>query len=300
MIMRYFDTCWDDLRNSPGWKGKVCLLALLNMIPVFGQIVTFGYAYGWAREAAWGMRNPLPRSIFENSDGMFWRRGWFSCVIAVAWSIVPGIITFAGSIMYEIGMGFEPLTYSSVATSQFNPSLFASGLALYFVGLCLSAFATVLSWVGCIRSAIYNKLKPGFQIGKIWKMARRDGFGLFKIFGMQLILYFATSMAISFAVLSVALITIIPLTCAIQANGSMAAPLTIALVWLIVVLLLTYVFVALVALMFQNLMVARAIGYWTLQFNVARWGRPNDPLPFEVDPQLRPQPSFEGNDPRVR
>ena len=82
MQIKYFQTAWNDLENSPGWFGKMCLLALVNIIPVFGQIVTYGYLYGWAREIAWGAHQPLPSSIFANDDGKFWRRGWFLFVIA--------------------------------------------------------------------------------------------------------------------------------------------------------------------------------------------------------------------------
>ena len=88
MQIRYYQTAWNDIKNSPGWFGKLCLLALLNFIPVFGQIVTYGYLYGWAREMAWGTHRPMPTSIFANDDGKFWRRGWFLCVIAFVFGLI--------------------------------------------------------------------------------------------------------------------------------------------------------------------------------------------------------------------
>ena len=74
MEIRYFRTAWDDLRQSPGWFGKIVLLALLNLIPIFGQIVSLGYLYGWAREIAWNVHEPLPEHIFGNEDGKLYRR----------------------------------------------------------------------------------------------------------------------------------------------------------------------------------------------------------------------------------
>ena len=38
--IQYFKSAWGDIKNSPGWFGKLCLLALINFIPIFGQIVT--------------------------------------------------------------------------------------------------------------------------------------------------------------------------------------------------------------------------------------------------------------------
>ena len=69
MQIKYFQTAWNDVKNSPGWFGKMCLLALVNFIPIFGSIVSYGYLYGWAREIAWGVHQPMPASIFSNDDG---------------------------------------------------------------------------------------------------------------------------------------------------------------------------------------------------------------------------------------
>ena len=60
----YFTTAWQDIRNTPGWIGKLLLLALLMFIPVFGWIVAAGYLLGWARDIAWGVHGPMPARIF--------------------------------------------------------------------------------------------------------------------------------------------------------------------------------------------------------------------------------------------
>ena len=40
--IQYFKSAWGDIKNSPSWFGKICLLALINFIPIFGQIVAYG------------------------------------------------------------------------------------------------------------------------------------------------------------------------------------------------------------------------------------------------------------------
>ena len=32
MNIQYFKSAWGDIKNSPGWFGKLCLLALLNFM----------------------------------------------------------------------------------------------------------------------------------------------------------------------------------------------------------------------------------------------------------------------------
>ncbi len=46
----YFSAAWGDITKSPGWFSKILRLGLLNLIPIFGVIVTYGYLYGWARD----------------------------------------------------------------------------------------------------------------------------------------------------------------------------------------------------------------------------------------------------------
>ena len=88
MQIKYYQTAWNDIKNSKGWFGKLCLLALVGLIPIFGQIVIFGYLYGWARDVAWGVHEPMPAKIFGNEDGKLYRRGWFIFVLVFVFSLV--------------------------------------------------------------------------------------------------------------------------------------------------------------------------------------------------------------------
>ena len=43
----YFNAAWQDIKNTPGWFGKLILLSLLSFVPIFGWLVVLGYLYGW-------------------------------------------------------------------------------------------------------------------------------------------------------------------------------------------------------------------------------------------------------------
>ena len=291
--IQYFKSAWGDIRNSSGWFGKLCLLALLNFIPVFGQVVTLAYLYGWAREIAWGTHEPLPAHIFSNEDGKFWRRGWFVLVLMAVFALIPQIIMRLGQ--YWQGLGF---TYSYFGTQSVdNPLLVGFGGALVLVGWLAAILMGVLSWIGSMRISIYDRLSSGFQLGKIWKMLRHDTKGVLKIFGMELavgiILGIIVSIVVTVLVFVVVSVGIAGLVNAgysmqtIQYMSSVQAArmmmqffITAGPVGLIAILV--SLFLISISSVFVSMLVARAIGYWTMQFEVAKWGGQDDPMPFEV------------------
>ena len=59
----YFSAAWNDVKSSQGWLGKMFLLGLIAFIPVFGPVVLLGYAFGWARDIAWGVHMPMPANL---------------------------------------------------------------------------------------------------------------------------------------------------------------------------------------------------------------------------------------------
>ena len=80
----YFSAAWNDVKSSQGWLGKMFLLGLIAFIPVFGPVVLLGYAFGWARDIAWGVHMPMPARIFGNEDGLLYRRGLIVFCLALA------------------------------------------------------------------------------------------------------------------------------------------------------------------------------------------------------------------------
>lgn len=144
-------------------------------------------------------------------------------------------------------------------------------------------------WVGTIRMTMYDRLGTGLQFGKIWTMIKKDFGGLMRIFGM----------AILFDLVGGIIIGIVALIIVVAVLGATVAPLifmssngmysdsamfgyvlTLIMTMFPVVLVLSYVWFVYSA--FIELLVARAVGYWTRQFDVSAWGTKDDPLPFEV------------------
>lgn len=54
---------WEDVRNTKGWFGKVCLLALLDFVPILNWVIQ-GYALRWARQLFFGKVEEMPSKVF--------------------------------------------------------------------------------------------------------------------------------------------------------------------------------------------------------------------------------------------
>ena len=292
MQIQYFQTAWDDIKNSEGWFGKLCLLALVGLIPIFGQIVTLGYLFGWAREIAWGVHEPMPAKIFGNEDGKLYRRGWFIFLVTFVFGLIPSIVTSIGSMLQGTGM----YAVINAGTSVSVGAQSTAGGLLYLVGIVLAFFMELLAWVASMRVAIYDTLSSGFQFGAIWKMFRHDTNGILRIFGMSLIV----SLIVGFVLSIVFMVLVFAIVMAgigglVSSGYSLdslnyfsdieAMRITLRVVGsagLVGMLcLLVMVFVASLSSVFVDMLVARALGYWTWKFDVPNWRSQNDPLPFE-------------------
>ena len=293
--IQYYRSAWGDIKNSPGWFGKLCLLALLNFIPVFGQIVTFGYLYGWAREIAWGTHEPMPAHIFGNEDGKLYRRGWFILVLVFVATLVPTIVMSIGSGLQGAGAWGVASDSHAVASSL----LTGVGLVVYLIGLLGALLLGVLAWIGSMRISIYDRLSAGFQLGKMWKMLRYDTNGILRVFGMSLLVGFIISIILTIVFSILMFLAILAGVAGLAASGysvtmlqhmsdaqAMAAFASLmgsaGLVGFLGVLII--VFLAYLAEVYILALVARAMGYWTMQFDVPRWRGQDDPMPFETAP----------------
>lgn len=289
MQIQYFQTAWNDLKQSPGWFGKLLLLGLLLFVPILGPIVLCGYFYGWARDVAWGVRNPLPEHIFGNEDGKLYRRGFFALVISFVLGLIPSAVSLIGDSLsgggsfmaMQSSSYYDPYGFSSAAAAPSAGALLAS-MVLSLISMVLSFAVLFFQWVGIMRMSIYDRLSAGFQIKKIWAMLRHDSGGILRIFGMYLLL----SLAAAVIVFIVALIFVLVFVSALaQSGGSGDSSLmaVIAAGGLVGVLLLVLFGYALVVYsVFVQGMIARALGYWTRQFNVPAWRGQEDPMPFEM------------------
>ena len=307
MQVKYFQTAWNDIKNSPGWFGKLCLLALLNFIPIFGQIVMLGYLYGWAREMAWGAHRPLPSSIFSNDDGKFWRRGWFLLVVGFVFQLVPSIIVGIGNSMRGVSVatylqGYPHGLDAPVVAAGGVAATAGIGMLIVLVGFVLALLVEVLTMIAFMRTAIYDRLSAGFQLGKIWKMFRHDTSGILKIFGMNLLVSAIIGVICGIA-LSLVIMIVIAMAAGTTYGSQEANAVAIAFMGIGSLLMLVVLYFTLVGTVFVETLVARALGYWTMQFEVPKWRGQDDPLPFELvsapaySQPANPTGAYPGNQP---
>lgn len=283
----YFAAAWHDIKSSPGWLGKLVLLSLIALIPVFGLIVVYGYAYGWARDIAWGVRTPLPARIFGNEDGRLYSRGFFALVIGFVCALVPGVVSAIGSMVSGAGLfGLGWTLHEGSALLPFGLASGLIGLLLSLVSVALTVLVAVFQWVGTMRMSIYGRLSAGFQIGRIWAMIRHDVGGLVRILGMAVALFLATGAAVG--LLAFAFMLVVLFAAAFAAVGFLGVPFEAATLGMtagtaaVVAGWALLGMVSVVASVFISMMVARAVGYWMRQFDVPAWRGQDDPMPFEL------------------
>lgn len=282
MQISYFSTAWNDIRNSPNWFGKLVLLALIGCIPVFGWIVVPGYLFGWGRDIAWKVHQPLPPRIFANADGALYRRGFFTLVIAFICLLVPWAFEMVLGGLVSLGAGFSRLLH-------FGPFAFLGVGAPFFalLGFAAMLIALLFMGVGAMRMSIYGRLAPGLQFARLWSMIRYDFGGLARIIGS--IILFSIIIGIVIGV-GASLITLggIITGASFAATGAYVAGPAIPGVMIGLLSLVSVVFIAAIALcsmvinVFMWAVATRALGYWMQQFDVMAWRGQDDPLPFEL------------------
>lgn len=289
---RYFSTAWNDIKNSEGWIGKIFLLGLINFIPIFGQMTVYGYAFEWGHKAAWGMHTPLPKKIYGRKNSKMLRWGWFALVILFVCAVIPAIVTGIGNAISDSGTAAQTAAmyshhyHASMATG--NILLGALGGVIAFVGFVLSIAAVFFFWAGTMRMMMYDRLGTGLQFGKVWSMIKHDFGGLLRIFGMSIVCFVVYFLVFAIVVSIVGAGVIGTLFVGAAAGSGMYgmdsdAALGFILMALVSALPLVIVlyYLSSVAEAFIQLLVSRALGYWTRQFDVANWGKKDDPLPFE-------------------
>lgn len=270
----YFSAAWGDITKSPGWFSTILRLGLLNLIPIFGVIVTYGYLYGWARDIAWNVHRPMPDRIFGNEDGNLYKRGFFILVIGFVCSLIPGVF----SVLTSVVTGFSFVGFVSTSDASFGLGALLMGVIFSLAGLVLTFAVVFFYWVGAMRCALYGTLSSGFQIGKIWAMMRYDFMGLLRIFGMSLICGCVVGIAAFIIFMLVMILGTLFGVAFVRNEAQAVAFVLIFLLFILLVCVATFFISVLIAAL-----VARALGYWTRQFQVNLWGGQEDPMPFELE-----------------
>lgn len=289
MQIKYFQTAWTDVKNSPGWFKNVLKLGLLDMIPILGTIVQNGFLYGWAREAAWNVRNPLPRTIFGNNDTRLWARGGLIFVFMFVLGLIPGIISTFSDMLTNSGY-FALLAGGSYYGSvpPVSGGAMALGFLLSLVSLALYVLVEFIGWAGSMRISIYDSLSAGFNIKNDWSMLKRDTNGIVRIFAMNLLfglifglIFGLVFFIVCFTFLMSILVPVINASSGTMSDSEIMTAIASAgagfLVFMLVFTLLIYALMCVSA--WLQMITTRALGYWTSQFNVPSWGPQDAPLP---------------------
>ena len=279
----YFAAAWGDVTKSPGWISKLMRLGLLLLVPIFGQVVAYGYLYGWARDIAWNVHRPLPGKIFGNEDGNLYKRGFFIFLVALVFSLVPG----AFNCLSHLVSGTALVGGSLNLTMNGSYYSYAPLMGGVFFSMVLGLFSFVLAlavaffaWVGSMRTALYGTLSAGFQLNKIWAMLRYDFPGLLRIFAMALIVGLVIGFFLMVALFMFVLVGVVMVSAA-SLGGSGAFSVALFGVGVFSLFGIAFLLLSLFCIALCDALVIRALGYWTRQFEVSRWGGQEDPMPFE-------------------
>lgn len=281
----YFNAAWQDIKNSPGWVGKLLLLSLLLFIPVFGYIVMMGYLLGWARDMAWGVHAPLPQRIFGNEDGKLYSRGFFAWVISMALGVVLALATFLLTCLmsFVLGLGFVGAVGHHAGIAMVGVAAALLSVLSIILPIAASLAGALFQWVGWMRMSVYARLSAGFQFGKIWAMIRHDFGGIARILGMGVLILLVGGIAIVLLGLVVLLIVFALAAFSVGMGAVAEAPSwAVWAVLLALVALLAFAYAGMVLSVFTQMMTLRALGYWTRGFEVPLWRGQDDPLPFQM------------------
>lgn len=274
----YFEAAWSDVSGSPGLPGKLLALALISLIPVFGWVVVFGYLLGWARDLAWGVAEPLPPHVFGNADGELYRRGFFAIVILVLFGLLPLAVATL--------LGLLPASDGFLDKGVFG---LVPALSLLRPVMCVAAslLAIAFAWVGMMRMSIYRRFSPGLQIGRLAAMLHYDSGGIVRLLGLFLIVALSALATIFLLVFVVAGASAVLFFGALESvvqgvtsfsGSSIMATGSFALGSAMVACALAVSTVSVLG----SMIILRALGYWTQQFDVPHWLGQDDPMPFEL------------------
>ena len=251
------------MRMNQGWFRPIAILALCRLVPVFGEIAVNGFFYDWARESAWKVDRPMKNNLGDMGKTL--KLGLMVWGIMIIWSMA---VSLALSILEII------------------PVL---GVVAAVVAIPASILVYMLASVAGMRAAIYDSFEPVLQIKQAWNMLFHDFGGAVRAFCIQLInvgIGFLVTLVIfgiaSLLGIGAGLLGYFDYT---YIDPSMVDPNALlgllALLPLIILVGLVFSYVLnLFALTVTGLQI-KALGYWTADFDVARWGGQQDPMPFE-------------------
>lgn len=267
---RYFSRAWSLLTREKGWWKPVAVCAAADLVPVAGPLGVLGYKLEWARLVAWGADvSPKRHGV---RVGSCISSGWRGFLVLLVWSLVMGVIGGVCGALPLIG-----------------------GLLSTLWTICCLYLGMVVS-VATLRATIYQKAGAGFSWKNLVELGRRDPSGLLSILGWEMLCYLVIAL-VSGIVLSVTALGAMPRIISLASelgyyNSGLSpygdleyyvAQLAMELFFYVIAAFgPTLIVLGLIALVLRNgisMVVYAALGLWIRQFDVANWGRSEEPLP---------------------
>ena len=268
---RYFARSWALLTRDRGWVKPVLVLSVALLVPVVGLLGVLGYALEWARLTAWGVNaSPKQRGV---DVGACIKSGWRAFLVILVWSIVTGIVVGVLSALPLLG-----------------------GLVSLAWAVCSFLFSVVVM-VASLRATIYQRFGAGMRLSTIWQMISHDPVGLLRVACIVLVggaLMGLVTMLVMTAALTGAVSELIWYLEYLSYGSAMSSSAELALAIRLLASLVSSMGPAIVVLVLLDgimgvtftLLAHTAVGLWMRQFDVASWGRDEDPLPpFKADPR---------------
>lgn len=275
---RYFSRAWSLLTREKGWWKPVAVCAAADLVPVAGPLGVLGYRLEWARLVAWGADvSPKRHGV---RAGSCISSGWRGFLVLLVWGLVMGVIGGVCGALPLIG-----------------------GLLGTLWTICCLYLGMVVS-VAALRATIYQKAGAGFSWKNLVELGRRDPSGLLGILGWEMLCYLVIAL-VGGIVLSVTALGAAPRIISLASElgyynsglygfdygygspygGSEYYVTQLAMELFFYVIAAfgpTLIVLGLIALVLRNgisMVVYAALGLWIRQFDVANWGRSEEPLP---------------------
>lgn len=280
---RYFSRSWDLLTHDKGWVKPLLVMMCSSLVPIVGELGNTGYALEWARLTAWGV-DASPKQ--KNVDvGACIASGWRGFLVELGWSLL-------------IALGNLALIGFSSAVPGAIGELISLIVGTFYVLVGIAWHCA--TQVAQIRAAIYERAGAGYRFDRVFEMVNRDRNGFGRLFVISLV----ASLMMSAIGVAIAIVIVLELTPAFIFGGYMGdsysflSALSGSLVWLVLTVMIFSLGVSFLA-NGMRLLTLTATALWMRQFDVANWGRSEDPLPQGTTGMDDAMPNFpQGVTPR--
>lgn len=260
---KYFSRSWALLTRDKGWIKPILVMTAASLVPIVGFFGIQGYALEWARLTAWGV-DSSPKQ--KNVD-------------------IGGCITSgARAFVVSLGLGLAVSIATGTVTALF--SLFPDVLGL-MLGTLASMASSVVTLVATtfilacqLRCAIYEQIGAGYRIDRVFEMVKRDTSGFARLVLLSFLCGLVVS-AVVFVFIMIVVVAVVPVVM-LAANSGSSSLAANAILGAIGPFIFVFALFVLICDFLGNgilLIEATATALWFRKFDVASWGKSEDPLP---------------------